>query len=481
MEKTAIATLALVAMLAAGCGGTQGAGLGASDLIPVSAAAFIQVDTDPGSAQWKAVNALADRFPDKQKAVDAIDKKLRKTGLDWQKDVKPALGKELDVVWLDFAGGGKDFVALLQPQDEGKFKTLVRKANETGGGSNIVYDRFKGWEVLSESRAAITSFEQASNAEQSSLSDNAWFQRAMGELGNGVARVYVSGPAVMNRLSSSLGSSMRESVQKIGTLDWLGMNLGATSAGIRWNVIVHGTAGKYLGGVQLKNYASHLASTVPQDSLLYVTFHGSGSGFGGLTSSSPLFAAPQLRPLKSVLREVGKLVAGEDAVYVRPAPNGGIPEVAIVTEPAPGTNGAAAIDRLLRRFRGDLHATPRLRSIAGTQARVIDFGSFAIDYANVGNKLVVTNYPDGIWGVKLNGKLSQSPTYQDALSSAGMPAKTPGFVYVNVHSTIPLIEHLAHLHLPGEIQRNLAPLRSALEYEVARSHEVEVSFFLRIK
>jgi hypothetical protein len=113
----------------------------------------------------------------------------------------------------------------------------------------------------------------------------------------------------------------------------------------------------------------------------------------------------------------------------------------------------------------------------------LNFGQFAIDYANVGNKLVITNYPDGIRSVKLgrNGKLAQNPDYQDALSSAGVPAKTQGYLFVNIHSTVPLVEHLAHAHLPAEVRRNLAPLRSALEYEVARSHEIEVSFFLRIK
>jgi hypothetical protein len=52
---------------------------------------------------------------------------------------------------------------------------------------------------------------------------------------------------------------------------------------------------------------------------------------------------------------------------------------------------------------------------------------------------------------------------------------------VNVHSTVPLVERLSHTRIPAEIRRNLAPLRSALEYEVARSRELEVSFFLRIK
>ena len=68
-----------------------------------------------------------------------------------------------------------------------------------------------------------------------------------------------------------------------------------------------------------------------------------------------------------------------------------------------------------------------------------------------------------------------------AVDKSGMPGKTQGYLYVNVHSTIPAVERLSHTHLPGKLRRNLQPLRSALEYAVSRSHEVEVSFFLRLK
>ena len=36
-------------------------------------------------------------------------------------------------------------------------------------------------------------------------------------------------------------------------------------------------------------------------------------------------------------------------------------------------------------------------------------------------------------------------------------------------------------HIPAEISRNLKPLRSAVEYAVSHTHELQVSFFLRIK
>src|SRR6266487_346028 len=126
MRAAAGITVVVLAVLSAGCGGTQSVGAGASDVVPADAAVYLAIDTDPGSSQWKTVDALAGRFPDKQKGVDAIKKSLGDSlHLSWEKDVKPALGTELDFAWLDLDHNGQDFVALVQPKDEGKFKTFV--------------------------------------------------------------------------------------------------------------------------------------------------------------------------------------------------------------------------------------------------------------------------------------------------------------------------------------------------------------------
>jgi hypothetical protein len=46
---------------------------------------------------------------------------------------------------------------------------------------------------------------------------------------------------------------------------------------------------------------------------------------------------------------------------------------------------------------------------------------------------------------------------------------------------VPYVEKLAHAHLPAEIARNVKPLRSAVEYAASHTHELQISFFLRIK
>src|SRR5205823_12366834 len=131
--------------------------------------AFIAIDTDPGSHEWKTLDALASKFPDKAKAVRAIKQAMRRDGgVDWERDVKPALGKEVDVAFLDFANGGNDFVALTQPHDEGAFKRFVAKTNASGG-DHTVYEKVGDWEVLSDSRSAIDKFKRASASAHDTL------------------------------------------------------------------------------------------------------------------------------------------------------------------------------------------------------------------------------------------------------------------------------------------------------------------------
>jgi hypothetical protein len=121
--------------------------------------------------------------------------------------------------------------------------------------------------------------------------------------------------------------------------------------------------------------------------------------------------------------------------------------------------------------------------VAGVPVRKLRAGGrVAVQYANVKGKLVVTNLPSGISFAKNGGKvLADSREYQDATRSSGLPAKPQVVLYVDIHSTIPVIRRLGNMGIPAGVARNLKPLRSAVEYAVRRSHEIQVSFFLRIR
>jgi hypothetical protein len=138
---------------------------------------------------------------------------------------------------------------------------------------------------------------------------------------------------------------------------------------------------------------------------------------------------------------------------------------------------------VLKRFGTGLGGQSHRGIVAGVPVRVIRAGkSVAVRYANVNGRLIVTSLPSGIAFAKNGGKvLADSREYQDAARSASLPAKPQVVLYVDIHSTIPVLRRLGNVGIPTSVERNLKPLRSAVEYAVRHSHEIQVSFFLRIR
>lgn len=488
MRRLAAAAALGLTFVLAGCGGTTSEiGTGASELVPASAPVFIAIDTDPQSSQWKTVEALASRFPDKQKGVDALKRELRKEdGIDWEKDVKPALGKELDFVWLDFENDGENFIVLTQPRDEARFKQLIAKGNKSDPDDKVFYERFRDWYVLAPKPSLIDRFKAASESATETLSEQSDFRRSMDRLGgDAIVRAYVNGQAIMNLARRYGGPELRPYIDKAGTLDWIASKLSANSNGVGLDAIVHGTPGKLFSGIPRTHaFDAKLLEDVPQNALVYWTFHGSKDMLAGLEKNS-FFNTPEFRPYRRAMRQLGAILQGENALYVRPGAGRApgvpfkIPEVTFVAAPGKGTDPAAIVDRLLER---ELEILPERTRIAGTSVRKFADGELGLYYANVDGKLVVTDLPAGIRGLKNPGtSLAESGTYRDAADASGLPDKTHGFLYVNLRSTIPLVEKLSQARVPAEVRRNLKPLQSALEYAVSRSHELQVTFFLQIK
>jgi len=442
---------------------------------------FVVIDSDLRSSQWQTVNALANKFPDKQKAVDAIKQQLNRKGLDWKRDLEPALGPEVDVVMLDFAHPNET-VALMQPQDEGAFERAVKKGNAIDPSSQLVYDKFHGWTVMSDKQAAIDAFERASDSSVRMLPEDGTFSSATGKSGDGILRAYVNGAQVMTAARNSLGPDAGPYFKKLGTLDWLLMTLRAKSDGIAWDTTVHGTPGKEFDKVSEHASDGSLQKLVPKDALLYLAFHGSKGMLGGL-GSNPILQQSGLKGLGDALQQLGRIMAGENALYVRAPGSSDLPEVTFIAAPEGGVDGAAALDRVLNRFAKELGGRPHRAVVAGVPVRVIGAGGrVTVQYANVKGKLVVTDLPSGIAFAKNGGKvLTDSREYQNAARSSGLPAKPQVVLYVDIHSTIPLIGRLGNGRIPASVERNLKPLRSAVEYAVSHSHEIQISFFLRIQ
>ena len=471
--------LAAIALLAAGCGGTTAQpSAGASTIVPASAPAFVSIDANPHSQQWHTLDALASKFPDKQKAIDSIKDDMRKDDVEWDRDVKPVLQGELAFVWLDFKNNGQNFVMLFQPKDEAKFRQIVAKANksEKNPTDRVVYQKFRGWDVLAQKQATIDRFKRMSNSEAKSLADDKAFKQSMDRLGkDAIVRAFVNGKFVMNLARKYGGGTLQPYIDKVATLDWAAMRFAATSDGIGIDTIAHGTPGSlFKDAVKSPSFTPKLLGTVPADALLSISFRGTKNMFGGLRDN-PAFNTPQFRQFQQPLEQLGRILEGENAVYARPG-TGRIPEVTLISTPK--SDGMAILDRMVQKFAG---SPPQAVTVDGVSAHAMASNGVGLYYANLDGKLVVTDQPAGIRGAKGGKALSDSPDFKDAKAAAGAPDKTWGLIYVNISSTIPYGEKLAGQRIPAEIARNLKPLRSAVEYAASHTHEFQVSFFLRIK
>jgi hypothetical protein len=446
-----VAVAVCAAGLLAGCGGTSGAGSGSAMIgtgaavAPADSVAFAAVDTDASSGQWQAVDALLQKFP----GHDALLTKLQqtfaqKTKLSWADDVKPALGPELDLVVLPSAANGKpELVGLVRPADGAKFDALVQKLG-AGTGKTYVTAQAGGWTAVASSQAALDAVTGATTH----LADDNTYQDATSKLsGDALASVYANGTEA-HQLLSSLGKSLPTATTG-AQLQWVSAEVVAASGGVK----VDGFLRTQGGAASPQPYASMLVSKIPSGALLVADFDAAS-----LPAKSPLASA----------------LGGETAVYVSPGEP--IPSITLVTHPADPQAAAGVLDKAFAGLGSSAAAGSGLGAILGNLHLYHDVS---------GGTLIASTSQQAIADFQGGGsKLADDSAFKDATSAASMPPETNGFVYVDLHDALPLVEGLAGLmgaKLPAGIQADLAPLQSITAYATTSGDEVSFTVFLAIQ
>ena len=476
----ALATAAVVAfaLLLAACGGSSSSksgsasgGASGADAAPADAPLFVSVNTDLSSSQWQTVDKLLTKFPGKDKTLaDARQSFETDTGLNWEIDVKPALGPELDFVVLDASdtGGG---VALTQPKDQGKFDALVAKANAKKAGS-LVTEKVGDWTVISDKQASIDTYKTRVSGNK--LSDDETFKTATGELsGDALAKVYVNGPKVQTALESRAGAAAQ------GTFEWAVAEVVAQDDGVK----LDGTyKGQPLKGVeQPAAYSPKLLESVPTGALLVLDFKG-GSSLDSLDSAAGS-SVPQLQGVMGFVKQLTPIFKNETVLSVSPGTP--FPAVTLVAEPSNPQQAVAALDGLVAQF-GALAggATAQPTTIDGHAVKELNLGQFAVDYGVIEGKLVVTSSRQAIASFGQGASINDDADFKDAKSASGMPDTTSAIMYVNLKAGLPLIESLSQLSgttIPPDQSENLRPLTSFIAYGTGDSDTGKFTAFLQIK
>jgi Protein of unknown function (DUF3352) len=455
--------VALLALPLAACGGsgggkggsaTTGAGGGAA-IVPKTAPLLIRLDTTFDSPQWTALNTLLKKFPDGEKLFSDI----AGPGVDFEQDVKPALGPETD----RFALSGPDlrnkvFLGATQPRDPAKFQSLLAKSKD-----KPVSEEIDGWQVIADKRETIDRYKVAKRA--GSLADSADYKAAIDSLPPAaLATFYVSGPALRREVAQQAKSGSGSGpVPGVGRIGWLAGAVSAEEKGFALDVRLKGDE------LEVTPFTPELASQVPADVALFVDLKGLDATLEEARRTPEL--QKQLgeaqKALGGLIDEIIGLFKGETAFTVRPV--GSATEYTLVVTVEDETQASTTLDKLATLVGAFTQSSPEPVSVGGVPAHKLSLGKSAIYYTVFDGKLVITNAEGGITGLQEGPRLADSQAYKDAAEAAGLPDQSTGIVYADVPKLVPLLDTLAKSGkdgkpLPAEVKRNLEPLSTALLY-----------------
>jgi hypothetical protein len=478
----------VLAALLAGCGSspksssTGGSIPAGASVVRPGVLAFVSIDSDLGSDQWKQLDKLVQKFPARDHAVAQLKQQLTQQGVDYDQDVKPALGPEVDVAVVSAGtGSSPDAVALTKPDDPAKFKALVAKLNaKDSTGDRAVYREVDGWYALSNTQAAITRVLGGDGA----LADEPGFKEAMGKLADdALVKVYVDGArlnGLVSQAAAQASGGFDSSALGLDKLKYVAAAASAEDDGLR----VHGASSG--GPAGAADFASELLGGVPGDAFAFLGFDGQGTTDQLEKLKSNPQAAAAIAQVQQKLgvtfEQLLSLVSGEVAFYARSGI--GIPELTLALAPKDPTAALATLDKLAARLAAMSGGTVEPGTQGGHPVKTVDLGKFAIHYGNVDGKVLLTSGVSGIADYGQGDHLPDSADFKEAQSTAGMPDSTGGFIYVDLKNAVPMLEALAALsgqNVGSQATENLRPLRSLVAWSNSSGETRTFDAFLEIK
>ncbi len=481
-----ISLLAVLAIAVSGCGTAEQAAStpeGAS-FAPASTAVYLTGVTDPASSQWAKADALLGHFPGREKLLASARKDLLEDGLSWERDVKPALGTELNLALLDFKDAEHNYVFFTKPKNAAKFDQLLE-----AGDDPQVHREIDGWTVFADNRQALDNFEQAREAGDS-LADESAFQDAMGDLpDDAVLRGYVSGQRLYQLIEQEAAKSpdardLRRFSESFGTLESVSFSAGAEDDGVAVQA-----AYKSKGQPTTGSFSPQLDQVLPADALAYVAFGNLEDAF-----DNALLSGDESVPgLKTKITELEQalgfsikadllpLFSKEGAIAVY---RGGdkTPNVLVVLHVPDEANARKIVDRFAALASlGGQHVGPVM--IHGVEGKQILLDGLSIVAVVTDGKLLLSNERTLVDQALGNGeKLAMDPVYEEALDASGAPREMSSLVYLNLKSGIPYVFHLGGPgSVPPDVRANTAPLHSTVLYSKQDGDRSTISGFLAIK
>jgi len=477
--------LAGLALVTAGCGGGGGGSAlpAAAKVVPAGAPALISVKTDFNSSQFRNAVVLLRKFPG---ALPALRRSSAENDVDFERDVKPALGPEVDVVWLDFRNGGNNVVGLTQPRDKAKFKALVSKGPDKPATAEV-----DGWSVFADAQSKIDAFRRATLSEDK-LDGVREFKDAMSGLDEKAAvRAYVAGEPVQQEIDRGLQGSgapanLTRDLARMGSISAAGL---IERHGVRVDSTMTTDPAP-----NPKTVTPSLAESLPSGALLYVDTADLAAPTRAILKlvarSQPKFET-QLHQVETVLgvsleKDVYPLLSQEEAFALyRAIP---IPTIVFVAKAPDESRAREALGHILSlaKLTGELDVTTL--NVGGVEVSDVSQpgGGVHVLIAVGHGKLIVTTARKTL-STLIEGKgpkLADDRLYTEARADARMPSKVVGMVYADLAQGLPFAFDLAEANgevVPPEARANTKALSHALLYALQDGKRFRLRGFLAIK
>ena len=462
-----LAALVALGVLASGCGGAQTSTEipESASLAPVDAVVYATIVTDDDSSQWQKAASVLERIPGTRDGLaDAIESALAEDGLDWKRDVAPALGPEVVIV----VTAQRRPIVLLEPESETKLEALLDASDEA-----VVRGEIDGRAVLAEKDADLTAYRAA--LERGTIEENASFIAGMEALPEeSLGRVWVNMGAVTDELDSLLRQATKENVD-LG-IDWLSASLSAEDDGL---LVAMGLRTPGSGDTQ---YEPELFARVPVDAVAAISFGGTQGTLDRLQGQVDLSELSRsIEEATGVsLDGIVDALSGEGVLYVRPGEE--LPDLTLALAPPDPDEVWETVDRLARNLaeQEDVPVTTVIEN--GVEVSQLVVQDVAVRYARLDSKtVVVTTGADSLRILGGDGpKLVDSEEYRRAADDVGLEGRTRGFAYVDVDGLLPLLESLAGESAPEGGRDIIESIDSVVFQTSGEGETSRVSGFVRI-
>ena len=466
----AVVLLLLAGAFLTGCAGAKTTSSGvpeSASLAPADALAFATVTTDAGSDQWQQAASLLERIPGLRDGLSgSVASGLGEQGLDWSRDVAPALGPELVVV----ATADRQPVVLVLPDDPAALDRLL-----ANGDTAYVRGTVDGWQALAQTRSALDAYRASLDA--GTLEGVDRFTAGFGALpADSLVRAWVDTASLSEDIAKLVEQPSSE--MDLG-LDWLSLALTAKDDGLLL------TLGMRTPGSGDTRYEPTLFARIPADAVAAVSFGGTQKVLDRVEGSIDVDGiSKQIERFTGVpLERLLDALSGEGAVYVRKG--GKIPEVTLVLAPPDPDKTWGTLRELAGTLAEQSSSSVTVRTEDGREVHQVASGDVTVSFARLDERtVIVTTGADGIRAFASDGpKLVDSDGYTRAADAAGATPgdRTRGLVYVDVDGLLPLVEAASGAtNIPTEARDVLSSIDAFLLQGTGEGDTTQVSGFLRV-